>query len=38
MFMKQPVAPEQTGVRESLVTHITYYPLSGVLHHIVKLE
>jgi hypothetical protein len=36
--MEQPVAPEQTGVRESLVTNITCHPLSDVLHCVVKLE
>jgi hypothetical protein len=37
-FVKQPVALEQAGVRESLVTYITYHPLSYVLYHVVKLE
>lgn len=37
-FVKNPVALEQAGVRESLVTYITCHPLSDVLHHVVKLE
>jgi hypothetical protein len=37
-FVKQPVALEQAGVRESLVTYITCHHLSDVLHRVMKLE
>jgi hypothetical protein len=37
-FMEQPVALEQTGVRESLVTYVTCHPLSDVLRYVVKFE